>query len=122
MASQQAVASELQGRLSHREREIDMLTDKTYEEKQLAKRELYLQTLEAMAAKDKGFSSLLVKLKQGLQATCTISNPTPIATPDITTKPAKKVTEIPQSSNGVNEGDLQKKVGNYERVMKEMKK
>ena len=52
----QAIALDLEQRVSTREKEIDLLTDKSKGEKLQARKDLYLQTLDAIAAKDKGFS------------------------------------------------------------------
>jgi hypothetical protein len=64
----QAIALDLENKISHREKEIDSITEKSKGEKLQAKRELYLHTLEVMAVKDKGFSSLLMKIKNGMSS------------------------------------------------------
>lgn len=64
----QAIALDLENKVSHREKEIDLLTEKSKGEKMKAKRDLYLHTLEVMAVKDKGFSSLLMKIKNGINS------------------------------------------------------
>lgn len=64
----QAIALDLETKVSNREKEIDLQTDKSRGEKMLARKELYLQTLDAMAVKDKGFSSLLMKIKNGMSS------------------------------------------------------
>lgn len=69
-----------------------------------------------MAAKDKGFSTLLLKLKQGLQT---------FSMPETTGKAVDLQSTIVNNSNTKKEEgvpELQKKVAGYERVMKEMKK
>lgn len=74
------------------------MSSKTQIQKQEAKKDLYLNTLEIMAVKDKSFSSLLLKIKNGL-----MSNDSP----EVSSQPKQ---------------ELQTKINNYERVMKEMKK
>lgn len=59
---------DLENKVSNREKEIDLLTEKSKGEKMQAKKELYLHTLEVMAVKDKGFSSLLMKIKNGINS------------------------------------------------------
>lgn len=58
----------MENKLSAKEKEIESQTEKSQSEKVLAKRDLYIQTLEVMASKDKGFSGLLNKLKIGMQS------------------------------------------------------
>ena len=69
-----------------------------------------------MAAKDKGFSTLLLKLKHGLQT---------FSTPETSGKSVDlQSTIVNNSTSKKDEGiaELQKKIAGYERVMKEMKK
>jgi hypothetical protein len=69
-----------------------------------------------MAVKDKGFSTLLLKLKQGLQT---------FSIPETTGKSADLQSTIVNNSNSKKEEgvpELQRKLAGYERVMKEMKK
>jgi hypothetical protein len=79
---------DLEQKLTVREKEIDLLSSQN--QRTEARRDLYCQTLDQMAAKDKGFSTLLLKLKQGLQ-TFQLS--------DTTTKSADLQSTIVHSSN-----------------------
>lgn len=63
----QAVSIDMETKIAHREREIDSLSVKSTEKAQ-AKRDLYLQSLEALATKDKGFSSVLLKIRNGISS------------------------------------------------------
>ena len=44
------------------------MTDKSANQKNQAKKELYMQTMEVMAMKDKGFTSLIMKIKNGFNS------------------------------------------------------
>ena len=93
--------------MTAREKEIDMLSSQN--QRVEARRDLYCNTLEQMASKDKGFSTLLLKLKQGLSTML----PTDHSHETIVHNQPK-----PQDT----QGDAQSKLAGYERIMKEMKK
>ena len=93
--------------MTAREKEIDMLSSQN--QRVEARRDLYCNTLEQMAAKDKGFSTLLLKLKQNLSTLL----PTDHSHETIVHNQPK-----PQDT----QGDAQSKLAGYERIMKEMKK
>jgi hypothetical protein len=62
------VSHDIETKLSAKEREIDLLSEKSANEKLIAKRDLYLSTLDLLSSKDKCFSSLLLKLKSGFHS------------------------------------------------------
>lgn len=85
-----------------KEKEIEQQTEQSEASKHAARRDLYLSTLESIAQKDKPFSSLLLKLKHGISTSLLEE---PLIAADTKSSP-----------------DTAKKLANYERVMKEMKK
>ena len=79
--SLQAVSLDLEQKMTAREREIDLLSSQN--DRVEARRDLYCTTLDQMAAKDKGFSGLLLKLKQGLQSNMVAESRTKLSQQDL---------------------------------------
>ena len=103
--------------MTAREREIDLLSSQN--DRVEARRDLYCTTLDQMAAKDKGFSGLLLKLKQGLHSIMVVPDSrTKLSQPDL----HATIVQNPQGKPTESAADLQKKLVGYERIMKEMKK
>ena len=114
--SLQAASLDLEQKMTAREREIDLLSSQN--DRVEARRDLYCNTLDQMAAKDKGFSGLLLKLKQGLQSIMIAESRTKLSQPDF----HATIVQIPQGKPAESTAELQKKLVGYERIMKEMKK
>ena len=110
----QAIAMDLESKLTLREKEIELNSEKSNEDKLQAKRDLYLQILEIIASKDKGFSTLITKVKAGLCNTIHIAN----EQSDTIVHRDKSLPISKQSEDS----DLKQRLAGYERVMKEMKK
>lgn len=57
---------ELENKIHLKEKEIDKLSSSSSYEKAQAKTDLYLQILDELSQKDKGFTLILAKIKNGL--------------------------------------------------------
>ena len=114
--SLQAASLDLEQKMTAREREIDLLSSQ--HDRVEARRDLYCTTLDQMAAKDKGFSGLLLKLKQGLQSNMIVESRTKLSQQDL----HATIVPNPQEKPTESATELQKKLVGYERIMKEMKK
>ncbi len=93
-------------------------------EKAEARKDLYCSILDQMASKDKGFSTLLLKLKQGLQTLVITEQHQTTKSSDLQSTIVNNSTssQTKKEMEGNNVIELQKKLAGYERVMKEMKK